>query len=40
MTESMFQTLHSSVIFPALKRNKVIPGTGMLLPVAGNPMPS
>ncbi len=37
-TESMFQALHSSEIFPALKRKMVIPETLIFLPVAGSPM--
>src|ERR1700747_1567851 len=39
MADPISKTLHSSLIFPALKRNRVIPGTVILLPVAGKPMP-
>jgi hypothetical protein len=38
-TESMLQAFHSSEIFPALKRNRVIPETLTGLPVAGSPIP-
>lgn len=40
MTDSMSHTLHSSEIFPALKRNKVMPSILIFLPVAGKPIPA
>src|SRR5580658_4857998 len=40
MTESMSQTLHSSQIFPALKRKTVMPSILIFLPVAGKPIPA
>ena len=39
MTDSMSQTLHSSQIVPAFKRNMVMPSILIFLPVAGNPIP-